>query len=1414
MTRHCLQRATLMLCLLLLAAAVRAQPVNDAFVNAIVLSGAEVQSSGSNVGATREPGEPTHGGVAGSASVWWRWTAPASVRVKIDTVGSSFDTVLAVYTGTAVNQLTAIASNDDTSGIASEVRFNAVAGTTYQIAVDGFLAGQTTATGSITLNLLAANPVPIITSNPAPGVINLPATAVGELSRATIDLISTGGAPGTSAGIDCVGTGVLVGAAGSSPTVLRFAQSVTVGQQPVDLSIAAASAPTAQSLSLACTIDPSEGPNYALSFSVLVPAGLAANAGPQVIGVPSSGSRIAFPNAAIDTSPLAVGPELRVTGTGAGSTGVMCTAAPPLLISPGDFLLRAEVSFSLIPTARSAVLLMSAPIRAEAYAVALSCRIGDGTGPNRTLSYTIDVPAGIPPGVQRWQAEGPASAIGLPSENIGGALPNAVSGAVHVVLPHPTDANVLTIGSVNGGVWRTQNALAAAPQWRPRTDRLGSLSIGALVYDLGDATRRRMFAGVGRFSSYRSDGGARIGVLRSLDEGENWSLVSTDMAGRNISGLHVNGAVVVAAVNAANSGSCADFGLFRSVDGGATFAQLGAAQGLPAGLSTALVSHASAPATLFAHVDGAERCGGLASANGIFRSIDNGATWTRVGSAAMNSLLAVTGKLVRMQAIAGGNVVAAISDARLQGVFASADSGDNWTLLGFPQTFEGEQAIGIHPGGQGRLHLSVAIDPSNPNLVFVGGDRQPVGGNGSFPNSIGARGFTGRLFRGNRAAPGEWFPLTHNGTGDNSSPHADSRSMAFDAAGRLIQGDDGGVYARLEPASGSGRWITLNGDLQVSEQHSLAVDGLSGASMTGNQDNGTMRQDSIGQRLWRVISGGDGGDTAIDALQRDVQNESVGYTSSQNLGGFRRRTYTGETPVAVVLAELEPVGGGEGVTGQFVTPIATNGAAGHRLVIGGDNAVFESFDSGDTVQIIGEGIRARAIVSSASIAYGAQGSVDALYVAGCRGNSCTDGDDGIFVRRTLGTPLTLVRANTAPQVAQAVTIDRHRGERAFAVVADTSATRAGGQAILYTADFGVSWQDVTGNFPAEAGLARSLLYLSFGDLLLVGTNVGVYVASGLQSYRHWARLGDGLPNAPVYELDYDAKRNRVIAASLGRGSHSLQAPALRANPGWSGLWFDPAVDGQGFQFDVVPEQGLIVAAWYTHAPGSGRSNLLWLTGVGTIRDGSAEFSVFRSRGRFDAANATQSRAGSLRVRFDDCGRATATYQQIDFGAGPRSGEIALQRLSPDTLCQAFRREGAGAAIPPPSGNFQVGLNGTWFNPATNGQGMLIEYLADRRQLVVGWYAYEFGDTGSEQAPLWLTAIGPVSGNRATLPVTLTRGGDFVSASPPVTRTEVGTLTIDVLNCSALTAQYTLTIDDVQRTGTIPLQRVTATGLCR
>jgi len=136
----------------------RGQPANDMFANRYIITGTNIVVTGSNVGATKELGEPDHDGDSGGASIWWSWRAPMNGVATVSTEGSSFDTVLGVYTGSSVSALTRIASDDDGgANFTSKVSFDVVANQTYQIAVDGFEGDS----GSVMLSVLFSPPLPM-----------------------------------------------------------------------------------------------------------------------------------------------------------------------------------------------------------------------------------------------------------------------------------------------------------------------------------------------------------------------------------------------------------------------------------------------------------------------------------------------------------------------------------------------------------------------------------------------------------------------------------------------------------------------------------------------------------------------------------------------------------------------------------------------------------------------------------------------------------------------------------------------------------------------------------------------------------------------------------------------------------------------------------------------------------------------------------------------------------------------------------------------------------------------------------------------------------------------------------------------------------------------------------------------------
>jgi len=178
-----------------------AAPPNDNFASTQVVSGNSGTVNGTNRFATKETGEPIHSpdDFPSERSIWYRWTAPNNGTVTMTTAGSSFDTLLAVYTGSTVNALTLPGPNfrnDDENNpggiLTSRVQFSAVSGTTYQIAVDGYGGDE----GSVTLNWsLPGGGTPTPTPTPNPNTVQFSSSTAGatEAPNATIkiDLLVT-----------------------------------------------------------------------------------------------------------------------------------------------------------------------------------------------------------------------------------------------------------------------------------------------------------------------------------------------------------------------------------------------------------------------------------------------------------------------------------------------------------------------------------------------------------------------------------------------------------------------------------------------------------------------------------------------------------------------------------------------------------------------------------------------------------------------------------------------------------------------------------------------------------------------------------------------------------------------------------------------------------------------------------------------------------------------------------------------------------------------------------------------------------------------------------------------------------------------------------------------------------------------
>ena len=757
----------------------------------------------------------------------------------------------------------------------------------------------------------------------------------------------------------------------------------------------------------------------------------------------------------------------------------------------------------------------------------------------------------------QWSAVGPSPIIGGGVDNV---VPNnEVSGAIETILAHPTNPDILYIGTVNGGIWRTSNATSINPTWEPLTDNLPSNSIGAMGFDPTDPTNQTIIVGIGRTGSLGRRGGPFTGLLLTTDGGESFTQIDDPLLrGRNFSGIAKRGNLILA--TAENLGGGIGGGLYRSSDNGATWSFVSGTNGLGPGEIFDLVSDPNDPNRFYVSVANV----------GIFRSDDGGLNWTNISvndtsadgiqQAIVN---AIDNNNIEMSVASNGRLYVGVIDQGQPNYIGYADDlGANWTTMDLPQTPESNgETVGISPkvkpGGQGAIHFSIVADPNDPNIVYVGGDRQ----DGPFPNFIGANAFTGRLFRGDTTIAAtdqvpspQWEHLTHSnqitqipegGTANNSAPHADSREMTFDANGNIIEVNDGGIYRRTNPQDNTGDWFSINGNLQVTEIHDIAYDTVSNIIISGNQDNGTTIQGTTGSTTWVTLTGGDGGDVAVDNVTLAAIDRSIRYLSFQFLGsggvpgdGFFFRAIYDSNNNLIDADGVTPVTT-DGTTpffGNFITPMELNSISPTRLLIGGTNFVYESFDQGNTIRAIGEGIPnilQNAIVYGGSL--NGTPNPDVVYYGSA---------NQVYLRTDLNSKALPTSTPFPGDTVRDLILDPDDWRNAFVIDNDQ---------VFQTTDAGkTNWTDITGDLSRDLSTGfdldlRTIEYISsttFSDLdaIVVGSNQGIF-ASISSDFSDWFELGTDLPNVPVWDLDYDPTDDILVAGTLGRGAWTFTTPA-------------------------------------------------------------------------------------------------------------------------------------------------------------------------------------------------------------------------------------------------------------------------------
>jgi len=408
-----------------------------------------------------------------------------------------------------------------------------------------------------------------------------------------------------------------------------------------------------------------------------------------------------------------------------------------------------------------------------------------------------------------------------------------VSGRVAAIAVDPSNRTHILVGAAGGGVWESRDF---GVTWLPRTDRMPTLTVGAIAFT--PSAPATVYCGTGEGNFY---GGLGAGLLRSMDGGATWAvLVSHPFVGLGFYGLMVDPAAGTHLV-AATTG-----GLFASSNGGTTWTQPLAARTW--GLA---VNPAGGP-----HAEWLAVC-----SDGLHHSADGAQTWTALalpGAPAFWDRLDV--------AIARSNPAIAYAWGSSGGTAHLYRRGSNgvWGAIAPPP--------GLNTG-QAWYDWYLKVAPDNDSQIYLGAID---------------------LYRGDLAANGTWgwTDLSSKSSGD--SIHPDQHALTFDPTdpNMVYAGSDGGLYR--SPNRGV-NWVSLNNGLAITEIEYIAQDyGSSRWLFGGTQDNGSIRY--TGSAVWDHAADGDGGDCGVDRSNPNSVFHTyygMGMERSTSQGDFGSWTWIG-----------------------------------------------------------------------------------------------------------------------------------------------------------------------------------------------------------------------------------------------------------------------------------------------------------------------------------------------------------------------------------------------------------------------------------------------------------------------------------------------------------------------------------------
>ncbi|HRP01805.1 MAG TPA: glycosyl hydrolase [Candidatus Kapabacteria bacterium] len=681
--------------------------------------------------------------------------------------------------------------------------------------------------------------------------------------------------------------------------------------------------------------------------------------------------------------------------------------------------------------------------------------------------------------------------------------PAATSGRIGDIAIHPSDPNTWYIAVSSGNVWKTTNA---GSSFTPIFDNYGAYSIGCVAIDPNN--KFVVWVGTGENNSQRSVGYGD-GIYKSVDGGQSFKKMGLDKS-EHIAKIIIdpkNSDIIYVAAQGPLWGAGGDRGLYKSTDGGKTWAQsLKISENT--GVTDILIDPRDSKVIYAASYQRRRHVwtvidGGPEAT--VYKSTDAGATWEKANSGLPGGDLGRIGLAISPQ---NPDVLYAVIEAPEKGgFFKSTDRGASWSKQN------------PYYSGSAQYYHELFTDPQEfDNLYAVDTYTRFTSDGGKTWSNVSTR-----------------------------ERHVDDHAMWIDPHNNkhMLIGGDGGLYETFDKGS---TWRFFE-NLPVTQFYRIQADNSEPFYYVygGTQDNNslgaparTAHPGGILNQDWNYVVGGDGYEPQIDPVDPNI---IYGQWQYGNFVRYDKKSgeMTGVQPQPEKDMEIR---------WNWDTPLIIS-PHNHKRLYTAANYVFRSDDQGNTWKRISEDISRQinrdelpvmgkvwgpeAIAKSASTSlYGnaismAESPVKEglLYVGTDDGLIQISEDGGLKwtkVSTFAGVPENTYNSDIYPS--------RHNENVVYASF-NNHKNHDFKPYILKSIDKGKTWSSISGNLPENGSVWTIEEDTKNPDILFCGTEFGLFVT--LDAGKNWFQMKNNFPTIAVRDLDIQEREDDLVIGTFGRG---------------------------------------------------------------------------------------------------------------------------------------------------------------------------------------------------------------------------------------------------------------------------------------